>query len=241
LSVGLVKEGGLGQAPGFFGKVRSLGDFVGRRLPPEVRDCFDRWLQEALVRSRQDLGDDWLGTWLSSPIWRFVVAAGVCGEQAWAGVMMPSHDRVGRCFPLLLMAGIDGTPSLRDCLTVHDGWFERLEELALSTLEGSFSLDSFDVAAIGLGGAPLGHGSQDSPAHRLATRVSSDAELVIEMLDVGASVEPRSEIFAGQSAWWSDGSLFVAPSLAICSGLPSSEAFTAFLDGRWAKRGFVST
>jgi type VI secretion system protein ImpM len=31
----------------------------------------------------------------------------VCGPQAWAGVMMPSHDRLGRIFPLLL-AAVDG-------------------------------------------------------------------------------------------------------------------------------------
>jgi type VI secretion system protein ImpM len=212
LPFGLVVEEDVGQAPGFFGKLPSRGDFVGRRLPPDVRDCFDRWLQAGLVRSKEDLGEDWLPTWLSSPIWRFVVAAGVCGEQAWAGVMMPSHDRVGRCFPLLLMAGMDGTPSLQDCLGVHETWFVRLEDLALSTLDEEFSLDAFDASVAELAGAPCG----------------SQANSV----DAG----PLDEIPAGGSAWWSDGSELVEPVLAVCSGLPSHDMFAALLDGAWLER-----
>jgi type VI secretion system protein ImpM len=218
----------LGQAPGFFGKVRSLGDFVGRRLPPEVRDCFDRWLQEALVRSRQDLGDDWLGTWLSSPIWRFVVAAGVCGEQAWAGVMMPSHDRVGRCFPLLLMVEIEATPSLRDCLTVHDGWFEQLEDLALSSLEEGFSLEVFDaalLASIPLSVRPCSSKGNRPPALRVVAEMPTIASTALADADMD-----------GQTAWWTDGSLLVAASLAICSGFPPPAAFASLLDGRWIAR-----
>jgi type VI secretion system protein ImpM len=194
---------------GFFGKLPSHGDFVGRRLPPEVKDCFDRWLQAGLVRSKEDLGDEWLPVWLSSPIWRFVVAAGVCGEQAWAGVMMPSHDRVGRCFPLLLMAGIDGTPSLRDCITVHDAWFERLEELALSTLEERFDLLAFEAALNGIAGLSN-------------ERAGSEF----------------SEFRDGNSAWWSTGSPKIGPCLATHAGLPSGAAFTALLDGGWKERGW---
>ncbi|MFC5548775.1 type VI secretion system-associated protein TagF [Massilia aerilata] len=203
---------------GFFGKLPSHGDFVGRRLPPAVKDCFDRWLQAGLVRSKEDLGDEWLPVWLSSPIWRFVVAAGVCGEQAWAGVMMPSHDRVGRCFPLLLMAGIDGTPSMRACLTVHDGWFARLEALALSTLEEGFALDSFDAALLAL----MPFATALRPADGDAVPAPADADL------------------AGRSAWWTIGSPLVTACLAMCGGLPPAAAFISLLDGRWTDRNCAS-
>jgi type VI secretion system protein ImpM len=215
------------RAPGFFGKLPSHGDFVGRRLPLGVRDCFDRWLQAGLVRSREELGDEWLPVWLSSPLWRFVVAVGVCGEQAWAGVMMPSHDRVGRCFPLLVMVGIDGTPSLRDCLTVHDAWFARLEELALSTLEANFALDTFDSALITLAGA--------------ASWRSADANMPFETPGcawVAMRVDGKLPTLADaglvrQSAWWTDGSAQLAPCLAVCAGLPVPAVYAALLHGRW--------
>jgi type VI secretion system protein ImpM len=217
--------------PGFFGKVRSHGDFVGRRLPPEVRDCFDRWLQAGLVRSKEDLGDEWLPVWLSSPLWRFVVAAGVCGEQAWAGVMMPSHDRVGRCFPLLLMAGVDGTPSLHDCLGVHEGWFGKLEALALSTLEEDFALESFDAALLALEGAPPACGSSGEPA------AAGWASIQGLSATLGSAL-PALRLGEGQSALWSEGSERIAPSLAVCDGLPAPGPFTALLDGGWMRRGW---
>ena len=71
------------QAPGFFGKLPSHGDFLARRLPPGLRLCLDDWLQGALLQSRIELGHAWLPTWLSSPMWRFVIAPGIAGDGAW--------------------------------------------------------------------------------------------------------------------------------------------------------------
>lgn len=218
-------------APGFFGKLPSHGDFVTRRLPPAVRLCFDDWLQRGLVQSRIDLGEAWLPAWLSSPLWRFVVAAGVCGEHAWAGVMMPSHDRVGRCFPLLLAAAFDATPSLPGCLAPHDGWFARLEAMALSTLEEGFSLERFDLALAALDGAALAASASD--ARRVPDAAMATARVAaLRAGEVG-------ELAQGCSAWWTEGSHQVAPCLAICGGLPAPTRFAALLDGHWAQRGWT--
>jgi type VI secretion system protein ImpM len=219
-----------GQAPGFYGKFPSYGDFVGRRLPPDVRDCFDLWLQAALVRSKEDLGAGWLPAWGSSPLWRFVVGAGVCGEQAWAGVMMPSADRVGRCFPLLLAAGMSASPSLRACLTLHDAWFGRLEDLALSALDEGFVPEDFDAALLGIElpfAAPAGAPARPVPF----------AALVVPL--AGAALPALAgEPIDGRSAWWTDGSPRVAACLAVHAGLPAPAAFAALLDGGWEERGW---
>lgn len=220
------------QAPGFFGKLPSHGDFVTRRLPPGVRLCFDNWLQQGLVQSRIDLGEAWLPAWLGSPLWRFVIAAGVCGDQGWAGVMMPSHDRVGRCFPLTVMAGVDGTPSLRDCLTTHERWFVQLENLALSTLEEGFSLEAFDAALMAQHGAPM--------ARAGAVPVGEMRKASVEAWRAGELPALAHEALgAGQSAWWTEGSQQVAPCLAVRRGLPAPTGFAALLDGRWAERGWT--
>ena len=224
--------GEAGQAPGWFGKLPSHGDFLVRRLPPEVRLCFDNWLQAGLVESRIALGDAWLPTWLSSPLWRFVVSAGVCGEQAWAGVMMPSHDRVGRTFPLLLMAASEGTPSLPGCMTVHAGWFARLEALALSTLEEGFSLERFDAALAALGAAPRAGSSSAAAPAPLAGRAA------VVLLDDAVLPALAERVMTGHSAWWTDGSPRVGPCLALCRHLPAPAAFAALLDGQWEQHGW---
>jgi type VI secretion system protein ImpM len=222
-----------GQAPGFFGKLPSHGDFVGRRLPPEVRDCFDSWLQAALLRSKADLGETWLPAWMNSPLWRFVVGEGVCGAQAWTGVMMPSHDRVGRCFPLLLAAPVDGTPSLRQCLTLHAGWFARLEHLALSSLEDGFVLESLDVVLLATAGAP----QPVRPAATDGTLAQAGSPQMVEFAGSG-SFALAEEILRGRSAWWADASAHGSPCLAVSAGLPPPDMFAPFLDGRWNARGW---
>ena len=127
-------------AAGFFGKLPSHGDFVARRLPAAFTDPWDAWLRAGLADSRAQLGEAWLPVYLNSPIWRFVLGAGVCGPQAWGGVMMPSVDRVGRYFPFTIAAGLD------DGATPAAAWYAALEALALPALGEGFSLPGFDAA-----------------------------------------------------------------------------------------------
>ena len=216
-------------APGFFGKLPAHGDFVGRRLPATLIDPLDAWLQRALLESRHALGDAWLPAWLESPIWRFVLTQGVCGARSWSGVMMPSADRVGRCFPLVLAAPGLAAPALPDCLGLHAPWFARLEDLALSALEEGFSIDGFDAALLALDGAPGGSPAFQEQQGRLA-RVAPLAGSAIPALACAP--------IGGSSAWWTDGSQQVAPCLAVCAGLPQPAGFAAMLDGAWPARGW---
>ena len=100
------------QIAGFYGKLPALGDFVGRRLGRDFVTPWDDWLQLSMAASRNQLGDAWLDTYLTSPLWRFVLSAGVCGEEARAGVLMPSVDRVGRNVPLALVTTLPAGVSL---------------------------------------------------------------------------------------------------------------------------------
>ena len=78
---------------GFYGKLASRGDFVSRALPQSFIGPWDSWLAAGLLASQNSLGGDWLNTYLVSPLWRFVLAPGVCGPNAAAGVVMPSIDQ----------------------------------------------------------------------------------------------------------------------------------------------------
>ena len=139
-------------SPGIHGKLPSHGDFITRRLPREFVDVWDGWLQHAIAASKADLGEAWLETYLTSPIWSFALGAGICGAGAWAGVLMPSVDRVGRYFPLTLAVAAAASISPCEIMVRDGGWFERARNLALSSLEqDDFSLDAFDVSVADLG------------------------------------------------------------------------------------------
>jgi type VI secretion system protein ImpM len=228
--------------PGFFGKVTSHGDFVGRRLAPAFQSGWDAWLQAGMQRSRQALAERWAPIYLSSPIWRFALARGVCGDNAWVGLMMPSVDRVGRHFPLTLAACIDGQESLLDCASLHDAWFQDLEELALSSLGEAFSLDDFDTALCNLGppdnvGVKVVGGATQAgtvialdPARELHAQLSQPSVALMQAV-AGAALHEHS-------LWWTDGSQQIAPCMLVCGGLPSAEGFVALLDGTWNERGW---
>ena len=100
---------------GFYGKLFSTGDFVRRGFPVEIYELWDPWLQQGLLHSRAALGEHWLDAYLSAPIWRFVLAPGLAGDAAWVGAMMPSVDRVGRYFPLTVVAGLIRNAPVQYC------------------------------------------------------------------------------------------------------------------------------
>ncbi|SEN08218.1 type VI secretion system protein ImpM [Duganella sp. CF517] len=138
-------------AAGFFGKFPTHGDFVARRLPAAFLQSWDAWLQAGMADSRDRLGDAWLPVYLNSPIWRFALDGGVCGPQAWGGVLMPSVDRVGRYFPLTIAAGLDGMAADGSgCGRPSAAWYASLEAMALAALGEEFSPHAFDASLLAL-------------------------------------------------------------------------------------------
>ena len=121
---------------GAFGKMPALGDFFRLAVAPEVVPPWDAWVQATLLAARHALGLRFDDCYLSAPIWRFALPPGVAGPQGLLGVMMPSVDRVGRMFPLTLMAqtGAGEQAALRN-LIWQDAVLTTLESLALQCLD----------------------------------------------------------------------------------------------------------
>lgn len=91
----------------WFGKLPSIGDFVGRRMPHDLTGDWDYWLRSGLDQLRTDAPDAWSQRFVHSPIWFFLTPARVTAVPA-CGVIAPSVDRVGRFYPLTVMALADG-------------------------------------------------------------------------------------------------------------------------------------
>ena len=219
--------------PGFFGKVKSHGDFVSRRLPTQFSNRWDQWLQLGLQASRAALGSRWLALYQACPIWRFAIGAGVCDGQSWAGIMMPSADRVGRHFPLTIAAGVAGDAPLLEWVGSAIDWYDALETCALSTLGEHFVLDDFDQILRSLH-LPIGLTAVATGARRFQIDGIDDLHTLMPMLAQQIAETSLREY----TLWWTEGSQQVAASLLVCHGLPSTSQYMAMLSGQWQLGGW---
>lgn len=222
---------------GFFGKVPNLGDFVERRLHAGFRSVWDQWVQESLALSQESLGERWLELYVVSPLWRFVLSPRVCGEAVYAGVMVPSVDRVGRYFPLTVVATL---PAETPCLPLFAAgrtWFAAVESILMEVLHGQLTdIDGLERL--------LGDLEQGLPevVRRLpcVTPARHDLGLVAVLGNneltqglTGVSELLLRERFGNPTYWDTDGSVEMSPRLLVAAGLPQPTAFAAMLSGRF--------
>ena len=227
---------------GWYGKIPALGDFASRRLSEEFIKTWDPWLQRALVESRSALRERWQNFYLNSPIWRFVLLPGVCGNSCWTGIMMPSVDKVGRHFPLTIALALEPQPEIITTVFASQSWFASIEQIALSSLNMDFSVDDLEK---GLTTTPFSnHCPLDHPERNAARELAAwwssrpgtvplafnlpDPEALTGVLGTGA----LNILFAcgfGKSLWWTCNELAGTWQLQVFCGLPPEEHFATLL------------
>jgi type VI secretion system protein ImpM len=136
-------------ATSWYGKVPSRGDFVSAGLTLEQVLIWDGWLQQGLAKAAQSLGAAELGRRLRAfGAWRFLAwpePQGLDGA-ALAGVLVPSHDRVGRAFPLMLVQAFE--PAALAWRDIEAG-LARLADAALDTTDQP-GMQDFEMQLRGL-------------------------------------------------------------------------------------------
>lgn len=125
--------------PGFYGKMPATGDFVTRRLSGDFVRGWDRWLAQHLVPL---FGSEF---WPSTSALRFL--AGPASFGASAGIIVQSADRVGRKFPLSVVAQLAEAPIQ---LAAAEAWFSGIEAAAITAQNGELTPDELDTALAGL-------------------------------------------------------------------------------------------
>jgi type VI secretion system ImpM family protein len=231
---------------GLFGKLPSHGDFLRRRVSDRFIDAWDAWLRQCLSKSQAALGDRWVDIYLTSPAWRFVSAAGACGPAPLIGLMVPSVDRVGRFFPLTLVAELPEDVSLIAAATASTPFFEAAERLLIDTLaDENIDFERFDQRVVDLGDA-LESIAVVPPVVLDSTIVAHVAEggrawqiPIADASRLGAAFEQLlaqhlASIYSPIVLWWTEGSAMVEPSCLIAKGLPDPVTFGALLDGSWS-------
>lgn len=224
---------------GLFGKLPAHGDFIYRDLPSNFINAWDAWLQGFVGSSREQIGEQWLDVYLTSPIWRFAFSAGVIDQYAWAGIMLPSVDRVGRYFPFSIATRL---PASSNPLAVINQlkWFEQIESAALSGLDGQLPIDEL-VEEINR--TPLipvsSHLPGTQPAGKLGAVVKMSADD-----DAPATVYPclldalLKESLSSYSVWSTQGSQIMEPCTFYTRGLPQMRGIAAMMDGNWDHWGW---
>lgn len=226
--------------PGLYGKIPVRGDFVTRRLTPRFVETWDRWLQNALSASKEQLDDRWLEIYLTSPIWHFLLSPGICSSRSWVGILMPSVDKVGRYFPLTLAASLNNTQRQLDIFLHAADWFDQLEQLALSALE-----DNIDLAELDERLKAYNLSEQPSPT-RLSAIDPADTgregkfayHIALDSLDHMADAFARlgfhyfAQAHPMYSLWSTTGSETMKPCLWVYDNLPPLDAFSELLIGQ---------
>src|SRR5215467_5399539 len=227
-----------GAAVGFFGKLPSHGDFIERRVAASFKEVWDAWLQRSISASRDELGSGWLDCYLTSPLWRFFLSDGIAGAASYAGVLLPSVDRVGRYFPLTVVAELPAGLAPLAFAQAADGWFEAVERLCTQAMQdAALQLDGFDASlsatADKLAGADRAQLMPDFPAAATQWRwpIRSVRELSRALIDPLMSAAERT--LRPLSMWWTAGSELVQPSVLLLRSLPSPDSFAALLAGHW--------
>ena len=224
---------------GYFGKVPTHGDFVRRGLPKTFLDPWDGWLQGAISTSKAQLSDAWLGIYLTSPVWRFALCPGICGEAMAAGTLMPSVDAVGRYYPMTIASifSAGGTPFR----LANAAWISAAQEATLSCLEKDFELEAFEARLDEIQDEILPEAEPDGlgvkswspPSGGLAWSMDETA-----LDQLGSEVYPAllhstaESRLGAYSIWWTDGSDNVPACLRLFEGLPSQETFSELLTVR---------
>lgn len=180
---------------GYFGKVMSTGDFVARNADPALRKGLDAWLTGAIAQSRGSLGDEWLNTYLTSPVWQYLWRGQFGQGGALAGVLIPSSDSSNRWFPFTLFYQTeDITPTPVNLMTVK-AMLDMLETHALRTLDERHDMTGFHFELKDLAGR-IARGPDHWPQ---PVEPGGEQEAKLHEMFCAVPIEART-------IWWTEGS-----------------------------------
>lgn len=224
---------------GLFGKLPGYGDFLRHNLSNDLIQPWDEWLQAFVSVSREQVGANWLDIYLTSPIWRFALSRNIINDHGWAGVVMPSVDRVGRYFPFSVLMPLTDSESAVNFLISRQQWFHELESLCLQALQETIDVE-YLIAQIGQlpdsnqsGYLPTSHYGE---AGGFITELPADDNNAVShclpfLFDACLSASQGN-----YSLWQTAGSDLIAPSLFCTGGLPPVRNLSAMIDGQWQSR-----
>lgn len=212
----------LDPAAGFFGKHPGFGDFVGHGLSGLVQSGMQDWLTGTLAQAKAILGDDWGAVYDGSRPIRFWVGGAVLGTQTLRGVICPSHDKVGRRYPFVLVQ--ENANPLPPVLDTDQTFHAGAEAFAAVALERDVEL-SRDIMATS--GHDRREDAPTDPPMFWATNPDTD---VAAFLGVTAQTD-HARAASRRSYWWTAGTGLRASAMLACDGALQADGLAWLLRG----------
>jgi type VI secretion system ImpM family protein len=190
-------------APGttaWYGKLPARGDFVSQGLSPGQIRGWDGWLQQGFRHAAQRWPQAELDRRLRAfPPWRYLAWPNGVSGAPWAGVLVASHDRVGRAFPLTVVEVVEtsGLPGL-DWLDIEAA-LARMADAALDVTDVNDLQASEDFESV-----LHGLGQVFAPV-RVAARVAMRVEAPASARSARPQQSPLDLLRNSpgtQSLWW---------------------------------------
>ena len=213
----------------WYGKLPARGDFVSQGLSPAQVRAWDGWLQQGLQRAAKRWSPAELDRRLQafSP-WRFLAWPDGPADVAWAGVLVASHDRVGRAFPLMVLQAVEAArlPQL-DWLDIEAA-LARMADAALDAtdLADPQATEEFEALLLGLG--------QVFAPERVAARVAMRVPAPADAWSARPQQSPLDLLRNSpgtQSLWWTEPVPGTAPLPLGDTWLPHAELLLDVLGG----------
>ncbi len=222
---------------GFFGKLPGYGDFIQRGVSAALIKHFDNWILQSIEASRGQVQADWQLRYFNSPIWRFVASRGLLSENAVTGIVMPSVDKAGRCYPFTVIIEVEDDINPFTLANKLCAYHDKAEEFILTLLEQqSPDLDGIHTVL----NKQYSDAKKQSFKRALTLTPSSCMELG---LFKGEDAKDLSHcqnnllhnLLAVQnirmSMWWTAGGVDISPQTRFFSGMPPVDSYLSFLIG----------
>jgi type VI secretion system protein ImpM len=158
-----------------------------------------------------------------------VFLPGLVTQSGWAGVLMPSVDRVGRHFPLTLAMELPTHAAAAYAVFEGAAWFAGLEDAALAVLDPTRGAEDLDEALAQSVLATPPAAAPDTSMHPLRALPSVEA---FGPLAEGEALRAWSESTGWRALWWTRGRMDGDALMLGCAGLPTAEEFGRFLESR---------
>jgi type VI secretion system protein ImpM len=220
-----------------YGKLPTKRDFIALGAPRDFLNAWEPWLQSGVSASQATLGEQWQQAFLRAPIWRFWLGADLFGVTA-IGALMPSLDKVGRYFPLTLLACADqGATIAPPEIDAQDHWFKCAEDFLISTLDHEKTFDatvqSLNELATPLQAALPANSAPDVFVERNATVGIQRDEKPFTDLFGSLRQADHDKIYSAVTCWWTVGGEGFAPMAFCVKRMPDPFLFAAMLTGQF--------
>lgn len=209
---------------GIYGKHPAFGDFISHGISSRFQNRMEPWLGQILAEVRNNLGPSWQTVFDSSLPIRFWIGSRIFGKHNLRGVMMFSHDKVGRRFPLIF---IEEKSALPCPVLNHDQSFFDNAQICLTR---ELQCEKPDFPAILSSKDDTG---EDTGANTTETDTlwATNPDPQIEGLLQAVCAADHQRAAEYRSYWWCVGQKANASVFLTTQGLPDSAELSWLLSG----------